>query len=122
MPTYDYECKTCNRVFEVFHSIKAAPLSRCPKCGNPVKRLISGGMGVIFKGSGFYTTDYKRSSSNMGTGKPADSGAEEKTEAVASAGKSGDNGNSGNSGGDSSKKESSGNAQSSGKSSNKSSD
>jgi predicted nucleic acid-binding Zn ribbon protein len=76
-------------------------------------------MGVIFKGSGFYTTDYKRSSSNMGTGKPDASGAEGKTEAVASAGKSGD---SGNSGGDSSKKESSGAAQSSGKSSNKSSD
>ena len=121
MPTYDYECKTCNRVFEVFHSIKAEPLSRCPKCGNPVKRLIGGGMGVIFKGSGFYTTDYKRSANNMGTGKPDASGAEEKTEAVASTGKSGDSGNSDNSG-DSSKKESSGAAQSSGKSSNKSSD
>jgi putative FmdB family regulatory protein len=99
MPTYDYECKTCNRVFEVFQSIKAEPLSRCPKCGNPVS-----------------------SSSNMGTGKPDASGAEGKTEAVASAGKSGDSGNSGNSGGDGSKKEGSAAAQSSGKSSNKSSD
>ncbi|RKY77010.1 zinc ribbon domain-containing protein [candidate division KSB1 bacterium] len=60
MPTYEYECKKCGYRFTKFQSIKAKPVSKCPKCSGPVKRLISGGSGIIFKGSGFYETDYKR--------------------------------------------------------------
>ena len=59
MPTYDYECTKCSNKFEFFQSMKDKPLSKCPKCKSPVKRLISNGAGIIFKGSGFYATDYK---------------------------------------------------------------
>ncbi|MFA7157767.1 MAG: FmdB family zinc ribbon protein [Kiritimatiellia bacterium] len=59
MPTYEYECKKCDRVFEVFQSITAAPLRQCPKCKGKVRRLIGRGSGIIFKGSGFYQTDYR---------------------------------------------------------------
>jgi putative FmdB family regulatory protein len=62
MPTYEYECKSCHHKFEAFQSIKEEPLKKCPKCGKGVRRLFGGGMGIIFKGSGFYTTDYKHSS------------------------------------------------------------
>lgn len=62
MPTYEYGCHGCGHEFEVFQSIKAEPLSVCPKChGNQVQRLISGGGGLLFKGSGFYITDYRSS-------------------------------------------------------------
>jgi putative FmdB family regulatory protein len=67
MPTYEYECTKCGHTFDAFQSIKDAPLSSCPKCRGKVRRLIGGGMGVIFKGSGFYTTDYKRSSALTGS-------------------------------------------------------
>ena len=60
MPTYDYECTKCGYIFEVFQKINSKPKNKCPKCGGKVKRLISGGCGLIFKGSGFYITDYKR--------------------------------------------------------------
>jgi len=60
MPTYDYECSHCGHVFEVFQKITDASLDKCPKCGKKVKRLISSGSGIIFKGSGFYETDYKK--------------------------------------------------------------
>jgi len=60
MPTYEYECKACGYRFEVFQSITAKHLEKCPKCGKAVKRLISSGAGVIFKGSGFYATDYRK--------------------------------------------------------------
>ena len=62
MPTYDYECQKCKHIFEVFQSMADKRLEKCPKCGGKVKRLISGGAGVIFKGSGFYETDYKKKS------------------------------------------------------------
>jgi putative FmdB family regulatory protein len=62
MPTYDYQCKSCHHKFEVFHSIKDEPVKKCPRCGKGVRRLFGGGMGIIFKGSGFYTTDYKHTS------------------------------------------------------------
>ncbi len=58
MPTYEYECKKCGH-FEEFQSITAAPLTRCPKCHGKVHRLLGTGSGIIFKGSGFYETDYK---------------------------------------------------------------
>lgn len=62
MPTYEYECEACGEIFEVFQSIKAEPIKKCPKCGGHVKRLIGAGAGVIFKGSGFYATDYRSES------------------------------------------------------------
>jgi putative FmdB family regulatory protein len=57
MPTYEYECKDCGHVFEAFQSMKDAPLKECPRCGKELRRLINGGSGIIFKGSGFYVTD-----------------------------------------------------------------
>ena len=60
MPTYDYECGACEKTFEIFQSIKDKLLKKCPKCSKPkLKRLIGTGGGIIFKGSGFYTTDSK---------------------------------------------------------------
>ena len=60
MPTYDYQCKACDHAFEHYQSIKAKPLRKCPSCGQRrVVRLIGTGGGVIFKGSGFYGTDYR---------------------------------------------------------------
>ncbi|MDR3234718.1 MAG: zinc ribbon domain-containing protein [Planctomycetaceae bacterium] len=60
MPTYEYQCGSCGHEFEEFQSIKDAPLKKCPQCSkNKLRRLISGGGGVVFKGSGFYQTDYR---------------------------------------------------------------
>jgi putative FmdB family regulatory protein len=60
MPTYDYICDNCECRFERFQSITAKPLRNCPTCGErKLKRLIGAGAGVIFKGSGFYETDYR---------------------------------------------------------------
>lgn len=64
MPTYDYKCISCNYTFEFFQSMKDEPLTTCPKCGGQLKRLIGPGAGPIFKGNGFYQTDYKNKSSN----------------------------------------------------------
>ena len=61
MPTYEYQCLNCGNRFDQFQSIAAAPLETCPKCHGKVKRLISAGAGLIFKGSGFYITDYRGS-------------------------------------------------------------
>lgn len=63
MPTYDYECTKCKHTFELFQKITDKHLEKCPKCGQKVKRLIGSGSGVIFKGSGFYATDYKKTKS-----------------------------------------------------------
>lgn len=62
MPTYEYHCNDCSFEFEEFQSIASEPLTVCPRCGGKIRRLISGGGGLIFKGSGFYETDYKRKS------------------------------------------------------------
>jgi putative FmdB family regulatory protein len=62
MPTYDYECKACHHRWEMFQSIKADPEKKCPKCGKrQAQRVIGSGSGIIFKGSGFYQTDYRSS-------------------------------------------------------------
>jgi len=61
MPTYEYECKSCSHNFEVFQSMSDPPVKKCPECGMEVRRLILGGTGVIFKGSGFYVTDKSKS-------------------------------------------------------------
>ena len=74
MPTYEYACRLCEHEFEVFQSMKDDPLSRCPSCGEDgLKRLIGLGAGIIFKGSGFYETDYKR----KGSKKPSEAGSAE---------------------------------------------
>jgi len=63
MPTYEYKCESCGYEFERFQSITAKPIRRCPKCSKTsVRRLIGIGAGVIFKGSGFYQTDYRSES------------------------------------------------------------
>ncbi len=62
MPTYDYKCLKCNKKFEIFQSMKDEPIKKCPDCNGEVKRLIGTGAGAIFKGTGFYQTDYKNSS------------------------------------------------------------
>lgn len=61
MPTYEYRCSECGYQFEKFQRITAPHLTECPKCGEKLERLISNGAGLVFKGSGFYETDYKRS-------------------------------------------------------------
>src|SRR3954447_6637728 len=60
MPTYEYHCDACGHAFEKFQSMSSAPIKKCPQCGkSKVRRLIGTGAGLIFKGSGFYITDYR---------------------------------------------------------------
>jgi len=96
MPTYEYECKVCGHAFEVFQAMSDQPLKDCPKCGKEVRRLIFGGTGVIFKGSGFYVTDKGKggkadkpaTSKKTESGSPVDSGS--KTGSAASDAPKGD--------------------------------
>ncbi len=62
MPTYEYQCVKCEHRFEEFHGMSERPKLKCPKCKGRVERLISGGAGLLFKGSGFYITDYRSES------------------------------------------------------------
>jgi len=62
MPTYEYQCRSCAQRFEARQRITAPPRKRCPHCGNQGDRLISAGAGFLFKGSGFYATDYRSTS------------------------------------------------------------
>lgn len=64
MPTYEYKCDKCGKLFDVFQKMSDRPLTKCPdkKCKGTLKRLISSGAGFIFKGSGFYATDYRSES------------------------------------------------------------
>ncbi len=64
MPTYDYKCTNCGYKFEYFQSMKDPLLQVCPECSGKLKRLIGTGSGLIFKGSGFYETDYKHKHTN----------------------------------------------------------
>jgi len=75
MPTYEYKCKFCDYLFEVFHSMSKGSLKKCPSCEKKgLERLIGGGGGIIFKGSGFYETDYKSTRAESGkTGENAPS-------------------------------------------------
>lgn len=101
MPTYEYECSKCGHQFEIFQSMKDKALTTCPKpkCKGKVKRLLGSGAGLIFKGSGFYITDYRsegykqaakkdsgggESKSTTSENKPA-SGGEKKTSTPAAA-------------------------------------
>lgn len=65
MPTYDYKCDDCGNVFELFHGMSETPDAKCSSCGSiKVKKMISPGSGILFKGSGFYVNDYKDSKSS----------------------------------------------------------
>ena len=86
MPTYEYKCLDCGYLFEQFQRITEEPLKVCPQCNGNLKRLIGAGSGPIFKGSGFYHTDYKMksnlpsgSSSDKSESKPAESKSEIKS-------------------------------------------
>jgi putative FmdB family regulatory protein len=83
MPTYDYECRKCGQVFERFHSMTATPRVRCPECRGGTKKLMGTGAGIIFKGSGFYETDYRRKSGKPPASKESESKSD-KTESTAS--------------------------------------
>jgi putative FmdB family regulatory protein len=61
MPTYEYRCEKCGHEFEAFQTISEPPVEKCPLCSGKVKRIISGGAGLIFKGTGFYITDHRSS-------------------------------------------------------------
>ena len=61
MPTYEYRCPKCGTEFDAFQKMSAKPVAKCPKCGSKAERLMSAGAGLVFKGSGFYLTDYGRS-------------------------------------------------------------
>jgi len=81
MPTYDYECQKCGNTIEVFHGMSESPKVKCPKkgCGGKAKKQIGAGSGLIFKGSGFYITDYKNKNGSSGA---SPSGSEAKSEAA----------------------------------------
>jgi len=94
MPTYTYECRNCHHTVDVFHAMTKSPRVKCPACGSlRMKRLLGTGAGVIFKGSGFYETDYKngRTKGKSTEEKPAKSETASKSESASkpeSAGKS----------------------------------
>jgi len=91
MPTYDYECTACGHEFEKFQPITAKPIRVCPACGRrKVRRLIGMGAGVIFKGSGFYQTDYRSESYRKAAAKDkkAAGGSDAKSESKPAAAKS----------------------------------
>ena len=86
MPTYDYECRACKHSFSQFQSMKDDPIKVCPKCKKKkVERLIGAGAGILFKGSGFYVTDYRKSgySEKAKADKPAETKAADSKPAAA---------------------------------------
>ena len=93
MPTYDYQCQACGHEWEMFQSMKDAPIKSCPTCSKrQAKRLLGIGAGLIFKGTGFYETDYKKKSGgeskeNSGESGSSDSGSSEKSSSSESSSK-----------------------------------
>lgn len=88
MPTYEYRCNACDNKWEDFQSIKAEPTKKCPKCKKAkAERIISAGGGIIFKGSGFYQTDYRSESYKKGA-EAAKKASESSTATSSDAGKS----------------------------------
>jgi len=65
MPTYEYRCNKCGKRFDLFQKMSDRPIETCPYCKGDVTRIIGAGMGIIFKGSGFYETDYKHNGSKI---------------------------------------------------------
>lgn len=94
MPTYDYECSSCGHTFDAFQNMSDDPLKTCPECGkNALKRLIGGGMGIIFKGSGFYSTDSRSgaaASSSSGESGSSESGSKKESSTTKESSSSGD--------------------------------
>ncbi|MBE7438715.1 MAG: zinc ribbon domain-containing protein [Spirochaetales bacterium] len=96
MPTYTYHCPACDRNFDVFQSMKDEPLRSCDVCGAAVQRMIGAGAGIVFKGSGFYVTDYRKSEPSSTTNAaaeksgpaPSSSSGTEKATAAPASGKS----------------------------------
>ena len=87
MPTYEYACPKCGHTFEVFQSMKDAPLTKCPACKKTgVKRLLGTGAGLIVKGSGFYITDYKKSSGGAAGGESKGAAKADKKESKSTGG------------------------------------
>ena len=87
MPTYDYVCKNCDHQWELFQSMKDNPVRKCPSCGKlKAKRVIGPGAGIIFKGSGFYQTDYRSDSYKKAA--DADKKAQSSSEPKSNSGKS----------------------------------
>lgn len=84
MPTYDYQCESCGTTFEHFQSMSDDPLSECQECNGSLKRLIGGGLGIIFKGSGFYVTDNKGKNSDNSNSTAVTSDKSGKSESVSS--------------------------------------
>jgi len=80
VPTYEYECQECGEVFEKFHKMTQKPRVRCPKCGGRAKKLIGTGAGIIFKGEGFYATDYRSPEYKQAQKKETESGTDISTE------------------------------------------
>lgn len=93
MPTYEYKCEKCGHSFEQFQSMTEKPIKRCPKCRGKVVRLIGTGAGIIFKGNGFYQTDYRSASykeaakKESGAGDSAGKGAKDGVGKETSSGK-----------------------------------
>lgn len=78
MPTYEYKCSACDHAFERFQKISDRPVRTCPECGKRrVRRLISSGGGLLFKGPGFYATDYRKDSGGSKTGSKVEPGSGE---------------------------------------------
>ena len=87
MPTYDYECAACGHAFERFQSITAPAVRKCPSCGkNRARRRIGAGAGIIFKGSGFYCTDYRSDSYKRAAEKEKPAASGEPAKAASTAG------------------------------------
>ena len=86
MPTYEYKCDACEKTFERFQSITSEPIKKCPYCKKQkVRRLISGGAGLIFKGSGFYITDYRSDSYKSASKNDSASSTPAKSDSAAAA-------------------------------------
>lgn len=93
MPTYEYKCNACDHRFELFQSMKDSPKRKCPECGkSALERLIGTGAAVIFKGSGFYQTDYRSDSYKKGAEAEKKSASESTTTTPATSPAAGGNG------------------------------
>ena len=90
MPTYEYQCQKCKKRHEAFQVITAKPLTKCPTCGGKLTRLLGIGSGFIFKGSGFYITDYRSKSYQEGKKKDQPPPAPSPTKSGSSGGSSSD--------------------------------
>ncbi len=88
MPTYEYRCPACQHEFEKFQRMSDDPLAECPACGKEATRLLSAGAGLLFKGSGFYITDYRSDSYKKAAG--AENGSSSSTDAKSGGSKSKD--------------------------------